>query len=166
MAAEGLPVQVACRLFAVTDSGYYAWRSRTPSQRALRHAWLTDQIRAVHTASRGTYGARRVHAELTLGLGLQVGHNQVEMLMARATIKGLPGTRRPRPRHETPTATDLVERMFTRESPNRLWVTDITEHPTAWIPAVVATVGIKRRLVKQPAFLRECPSQVFCGAGC
>ncbi len=123
-------MQVACRLLAVTDSGYYAWRSRAPSQRALRHAWLTEQIRAVHTASRGTYGARRVHAELTLGLGLQVGHNQVEMLMARATIKGLPGTRRPRPRHETPTATDLVERMFTRDAPNRLWVTDITEHRT------------------------------------
>ena len=85
-------------------------------QRAVRHAWLTDQIRAVHAASRGTYGARRVHAELTLGLGLQVGHNQVEMLMARAAIKGLPGNRRPRPRHETPTASDLVERMFTREA--------------------------------------------------
>jgi transposase InsO family protein len=50
--------------------------------------------------------------------------------MARAGIKGLPGNRRPRCRHETPTATDLVERMFTREAPNRLWVTDITEHRT------------------------------------
>ncbi|MCA2276739.1 IS3 family transposase, partial [Mycobacterium intracellulare] len=125
MAAEALPVQKACRLLEVAESGFYEWRSRAPSARAVRHAWLTDQIRAVHTASRGTYGARRVHAELTLGLGLAVGHNQVEMLMARAVIKGLPGNRRPRSRHETPTATDLVERMFTREAPNRLWVTDI-----------------------------------------
>ncbi|MCA2328462.1 IS3 family transposase, partial [Mycobacterium intracellulare] len=124
MAAEALPVQKACRLLEVAESGFYEWRSRAPSARAVRHAWLTDQIRAVHTASRGTYGARRVHAELTLGLGLAVGHNQVEMLMARAVIKGLPGNRRPRSRHETPTATDLVERMFTREAPNRLWVTD------------------------------------------
>jgi transposase InsO family protein len=130
MAAEGLPVQLACRLLVVAESGYYEWRSRQPSQRAIRHVWLTEQIRAVHAASRGTYGARRVHAELTLGLGLQVGHNQVEVLMARAAIKGLPGTRRPRPRHETPTAADLVERMFTRTQPNRLWVTDITEHRT------------------------------------
>jgi hypothetical protein len=45
---------------------------KPPSQRAIRHAWLIEQIRAVHTASRGTCGARRVHAELTLGLGLQV----------------------------------------------------------------------------------------------
>lgn len=78
----------------------------------------------MHLASRGTYGIRRVQAELTLGLGLQVGHNQVELLMARAAIKGLPGNRRPRPRHETSTATDLVERMFTREAPNRLWAND------------------------------------------
>lgn len=130
MAAEGLPMQPACRLLEVTESGYYAWRSRPPSVRAIRHAWLTEQIEAVHTASRGTYGARRVHAELTLGLGIQVGHGQVEMLMSRAGIKGLPGTRRPRPRHETPTATDLVDRMFTRDAPNRLWVKDITEHRT------------------------------------
>jgi putative transposase len=139
MAAEGLPVQLACRLLVVAESGYYEWRSRQPSQRAIRHVWLTEQIRAVHAAARGTYGARRVHAELTLGLGLQVGHNQVEVLMARAAIKGLPGTRRPRPRHETPTAADLVERMFTRTQPNRLWVTDITEHRTSWILGVVAT---------------------------
>jgi putative transposase len=130
MAAERLPVQKACRLLSVAESGYYEWRSRPSSARAVRHAWLTEQIRAVHIASRGTYGVRRVYAELTLGLGLQVGHNQIELLMARAAIKGLPGNRRPKPRHETPTATDLAERMFTREAPNRLWVTDITEHRT------------------------------------
>ena len=123
-------MQMACRLLSVSQSGYYAWRCRPPSAREVRHAWLTEQIEAVHAASRGTYGIRRVHAELTLGLGLQVGRNQVELLMARAGLKGLPGTRRPRPRHETPTATDLVERMFTREGLNRLWVTDITEHRT------------------------------------
>ena len=50
--------------------------------------------------------------------------------MRRAGIKGLPGNRRPRPRHQTPTAGDLVHRQFTRPVPDQLWVTDITEHPT------------------------------------
>ena len=59
--------------------------------RSVRHAWLTGQIQAVHVASRGTYGSRRVQAELTLGLGITVGHGAVEMLMRRAGIKGLPG---------------------------------------------------------------------------
>ena len=71
------------------------------------------------------------------------------MLMARATIKGLPGTRRPRRRHETPTATDLVERMFTREAPNRLWVTDITEHRTyeGKVYCAVVLDTVSRRVV-------------------
>jgi putative transposase len=130
MAAEGLPVELCCRVLQVSVSGYYAWRERPPSLRALRHVWLTEQIRAVHTASRGTYGSRRVHAELRLGHGIVVGYHAVEMLMRRAGVKGLPGSRRPRPRHETPTADDLVHRAFARPAPNQLWVTDITEHPT------------------------------------
>lgn len=123
-------MQASCRLLKVSEAGYYEWRNRPPSLRALRHTWLLEQITAVHAASRGTYGTRRIHAELTLGLGLSVGHNQIEAVMSRAGIKGLPGTRRPKSRHQTPTAGDLVNRMFTREQPKRLWVTDITEHRT------------------------------------
>ena len=67
----------------------------------MGHAWLTEQIQAVHLASPGTYGSPRVHAELTLGLGITVAHGTVEMLMQRAGIKGLPGNRRPHPRHQT-----------------------------------------------------------------
>ncbi|MDI5936698.1 MULTISPECIES: IS3 family transposase [unclassified Micromonospora] len=130
MAAEGLPVNVCCRVLRVSVSGYYAWLGRPLSARALRHAWLIERIRAVHVASRGVYGAGRVHAELRLGQGIVVGHNAVEMLMRRAGIKGLPHRRRPRPKHQTPTAADLVNRDFRRVEPNRLWATDITEHPT------------------------------------
>src|SRR6478736_4684686 len=130
MATEGLSVQVACRVLGVSESGYYAWRKRSPSARAVWHAWLTDRIRAVHAASRGTYGARRVQAELVLGQGIGVGHQAVERLMRVAGIQGLSG--RPRYRKSAPhaAATDRVGRQFAREEPNQLWVTDITEHPT------------------------------------
>jgi putative transposase len=163
MASHRLPVQLACRVLGVAESGYYEWRNRAPSARALRHVWLTDAIRAVHTDSFGTYGARRVHAELTMGLGIAVGHNAVEMLMRRADIRGLPGRKRRKSVHDTPTAVDLVDRNFSRDAPNQLWVTDITEHPTPWIPAVVATVGTTRRPVKHPGALPECPSRGSCG---
>jgi putative transposase len=129
--AEGVPAQTACRVLGVSESGYYARSGRAPSQRTIRHVWLTDVIREIHTVSRGTYGARRVHAELTMGYGVTVGHNAVEMLMSRAGIAGLAGTRRQRRKIPgAPTATDLVDRQFARSEPDRLWVTDITEHPT------------------------------------
>jgi putative transposase len=130
IAAKGHQVQVACRAAGVSESGFYAWRVRPPSSRAIRHAWLSDVITQIHLESRGTYGAPRVHAELTIGLGIVVGHNAVAMLMARAGLKGLPGDRRPRRFHETPTAGDLVDRHFARAEPNQLWVTDIIEHRT------------------------------------
>ena len=62
--AAGLPVEVACRVLGVSESGYYGWRSRAPSARAIRHNLLTEVIRKVHTDSRCVYGYRRVHAEL------------------------------------------------------------------------------------------------------
>ena len=130
IASEGWPVEVACRVLDVSWSGFYAWRDRPPSPRAVRHAWLTDLIREVHVASYGTYGARRVYAELTLGRGIEVGHNAVTMLMQRVGIAGRNGAPKWRGVPGTPTAEDLVDRQFRRTRPNELWLTDITEHPT------------------------------------
>ncbi len=130
IAAEGLPVQMACRVLSVSESGYYEWRKRPTSARAVRHAWLSTLISQIHAESRQCYGARRVHAELTLGRGVRVGHGAVEMLMQRAGLAGICG--RPKYRHvpNAPTAGDHVDRQFRRDEPNRLWVTDITEHRT------------------------------------
>jgi transposase InsO family protein len=80
--------------------------------------------------STGVYGSRRVHAELRLGRGIVVGHGADELLMRRAGLVGLPGTRNRRLKPDTPTAADLVDRQFSRDKANLLWVTDITEHPT------------------------------------
>ena len=128
IAAAGLPVQVACRVLGVAESGVYEQRSRPPSERAVRHAWLTDLITQVHAGSHGRYGARRVHAELTMARGISVGHQQVELLMRRAGLQGLAGRRKWKRIIPDQIATDLVERNFTRTEPNQLWVTDITEH--------------------------------------
>lgn len=130
MVTESHSIKVSCRVLEVTESGFYAWRKRAPSERAIRHAWLTDLITKAHADSRGTYGARRVHAELTIGRGIVVGHNAVELLMRRAGLQGLPNRRRPRSKIQVATATDLVERAFARSEPDQLWVTDITEHRT------------------------------------
>ena len=94
---------------------------------------LLKQIRRIHEESRGTYGSPRVHAELVLGLGLPVNLKRVARLMRQAGIQGLYRRRRHGCTMRDPEAqpsADLVNRQFTVDAPNRLWITDITEHPT------------------------------------
>ena len=91
---------------------------------------LLEIIVDIHHASRRTYGARRIHAELVHGRGLQVARCTVELVMRRNNLAGLPGRHRWRKVPNLPTATDLVDRRFRRDGPDQLWVTDITEHPT------------------------------------
>jgi len=131
IAAEkrSFPVAVMCRVLGVSRTGFHNWERRAPSDRALTDAWLTEKIKRIHEGSRGVYGAPRVHAELRLEHGIRVGRKRVARLMKAAGIAGV----RPRKRWKTTIripgitpATDLVERQFRSDSPNVLWVADIT----------------------------------------
>ncbi len=121
-----------CRVLEVSTSGYYAWRKRPASKRVQADAVLLRQIRTAHEASRGTYGAPRIQAELAAA-GVRVGRQRIARLMQAAGIAGVSRRRwivtttrsdaaRPAP--------DLVERQFRAEGPNRLWVADATYIPT------------------------------------
>ena len=72
----------------VSRSGYYEWLTRLGSPRSQENELLLKQIRRIHEESRGTYGSPRVHAELTLGLGLPVNLKRVARLMREAGIQG------------------------------------------------------------------------------
>ena len=69
-------------------------------------------------------------AELVLGREMTVARCTVELVMRKLGLAGLPGRPRYRKVPNTPTASDLVNRDFARSEPNRLWLTDITEHRT------------------------------------
>jgi putative transposase len=131
LAADRVPVAVTCRVLGISRSGFYDAASRPPSPRAVSDAALTATIEQVHEMSRCSYGAPRVHAELRLGQGVRVGRKRVARLMRLAGLSGIShrrkrGRSRPLPApHE-----DLVRRQFVADSPDRLWATDVTEHPT------------------------------------
>jgi hypothetical protein len=76
------------------QTGYYRYRKRPTSWTQLRRLWLTGLIREIHIASRGTYGYRRIHAELTIGMDIQCSSRLVSVLMTKAGIVGLPGPTR------------------------------------------------------------------------
>ena len=82
------PVRRICRVLGVSPSGYWAWRRREPSARVRANAQLQARIVQIHRASRGTYGALRVHAEL-LAAGTPCGHNRVSRLMRQAGWSGV-----------------------------------------------------------------------------
>ncbi|HUX89801.1 MAG TPA: IS3 family transposase [Gallionellaceae bacterium] len=82
-----MSIALMCRVYGVTRAGYYAWRSRPPSQRDQENENLSSQIRQVHQASRGTYGSPRVYRILQQQ-GVSVSENRVAKLMNLLGIKG------------------------------------------------------------------------------
>jgi putative transposase len=121
-----------CRVLGVSSSGYYAWQRRAPSARAREDALLSDEIVRIHTISRQTYGALRIHAELRAA-GTRCGKRRVARLMRTA---GLVGCHRRRRLVTTvrepsaPLAPDHLQRQFVASAPNSRWTADITYVPT------------------------------------
>jgi putative transposase len=144
------PIATMCRLLGLSTSGYYAWAKRSPSRRAREDAVLLAEIRMAHVASHGTYGAPRIQIDLA-EKGFRVGRKRVARLMAAAGIIGvsrrkfvtttIKGAGRPAP--------DLVDRNFTAEKPDQLWVADITYVPTSvgFLYLAVVLDACSRRIV-------------------
>ncbi|MEN8235537.1 MAG: IS3 family transposase [Actinomycetota bacterium] len=125
--ADRYPVTRLCALDGVSRSTFYEWHNRAPSQRAVDDAVPTDEIVDIHQASRGTYGAPRVHGQLR-HRGVRVSRKRVARLMATHGLVGVHGRRRwRRGKPNTAPAPDLLERDFTADVPDRRWVADITE---------------------------------------
>ena len=126
------PVATMCRVLGVSPSGFYAWHDRGPSARDVANEELLARIRAIYQASRENYGAPNVHAELQEE-GWTVNHKRVARLMRLHGIVGVTRRRRFKTTQRSADAQgipDLVERSFTADAPDRLWVADITYIPT------------------------------------
>ena len=122
------PIQLMCRCFEVSPSGYYAWRKREPSPRACEEEALLDVITDIFNDSHRTWGSPRVHAEL-LERGIEVGLNRVARIMSENRLFA---RQRPKFRkttdsdHDMPVAANDLDRNFEAAEPDRVWVADIT----------------------------------------
>ena len=158
-----LPVHSMCRVLEVSASGYYAWQARSPSRHALEDGVLTERIRLLHAASHEIYGSPKIHAELR-DEGTRVGRKRVARLMRSAGLRGVSRrrawvttTRRDVRQRSAP---DLVNREFTADGPNQLWVADITyiatwrafyTSPSSSMRGVVASSGGRWRRTSGPS---------------
>ena len=122
-------VKRLCELAECSRSGYYAWRERPPCDRDVADAELLEQIRVIHTESRCTYGAPRIHGQLRRR-GVHVGCKRVARIMRTIGLMGVHKRRWRRRRPDIAPAPDRLNRDFTAARPNQRWVADITEFPT------------------------------------
>ena len=129
-----LPLAACCRVMGVSSSAFYARRANPVSGRDRADAAMTNLIFDIHKMSRRSYGSPRVHDELVLGEGLRCSRKRVERLMRQAGIAGIHRRRGrggcTRRNLDAAPSDDLVQRQFSVEGPDRLWVMDVTEHPT------------------------------------
>lgn len=140
-----------CRVLQISSSGYYAWRTRQPSERTQEDQRLSPQIREIHRRSKGTYGAPRIHAEL-VDTGIRVGRKRVARLMRTEHLQGVSRRKAPRTTQRKPgarPAPDLVQRNFTADAPDRLWVADVTYVATwaGWLYLAVVVDAWSRKVV-------------------
>jgi putative transposase len=145
------PVEVLCEVLGVSRSGFYAWRERPPSPRALDDAQLVVDIKAAHKAGRGAYGSPRVLRALRKQ-GKYVGKKRVERLMRR---EGIVAKKRKKfcittdSRHTDPVAPNVLLRDFDIARPNTAWVTDVTYVATreGWLYLAAILDLCSRRVV-------------------
>ena len=143
-------VPALCEALQISRSGYYAARHRGPSERQKRQADLTACIRAIHQASRESYGAPRVHVEL-MAQKVPCCRNTVAKLMHKAGIlpKAIRRFRVTTDSRKTKASPNLIHRDFTSAHPNDLWLSDITYIPTreGWLYLAAVLDAYSRALV-------------------
>jgi putative transposase len=145
------PIRLMCRTLAVSPAGYYAWRSRPESHRAVSARTLLSAIRVIHQESRATYGSPSIWDAL-LKQGHCVGEHRVARLMRQAglrakTVKKWHATTQSQ--HRFPVAANTLDRQFMVESPNRVWAGDLTYVWTTegWLYLAVILDLYSRRVI-------------------
>ena len=128
------PVSELCELLGVARSGYYLWLERKQTMRSAQNRFLSQQIKAVFSEHRGTYGSRRV-TQVLRRQGQCCNHKRVERLMREQGLKGRTGRRRKvrttNSIHDQPIAPNLLLDRVAPSQVDEVWVADITYIPTA-----------------------------------
>ena len=173
-------VRRMCQLLEVSRSGYYEWLSRPPSAQAQVDQQVQDKIQRYFAQGRGTYGTRRIKHLLAQD-GLQVSRRRIGRLLAQAGLRCK--TRR---KFKAPTtagqaqtvAPNQLNREFTVQAPDTVYVGDITYLPTGegWLYLAVvldlcsrAVVGwsmanhMRAELVNQALSMAICQRQPAAG---
>jgi transposase InsO family protein len=131
LADRGFPVRLTCGVLGFSAQAFYVWQRNPVCRRDHDDAYLVDAIRDVH-ADDPEFGYRFIADELGRA-GHRVGERRVWRLCSQQRIWSVTTKKGRRSSGKLPGPAvhdDLVRRRFTAPAPDRVWLTDITEHPT------------------------------------
>jgi transposase InsO family protein len=155
-------------VLGVSASGYYAWRDRPDSARALANQQILADLRRLHASHHGRYGSPRLQVALRAE-GRQVSRGRVERLMRSAGIRAIAG-RRFRPtttnsRHPFAVAPNLLDRQFRVARPNTVWLADMTYLPTGegWL-YLAAVLDLATRKIVGWSMRQHMRAELTCAA--
>jgi putative transposase len=144
-------IEKMSKVFEVSRGGYYRFASAKPSMRKKENEHLLEKIRAIHKASRETYGSPRIHAELRFQ-GETCSRKRVARLMKKAGIeakmkKRFKVTTKVNPNSKA--APNLLKQDFSANAPNQRWVADFTYVPTGegWLYVAIVLDLFSRKIV-------------------
>jgi putative transposase len=130
LAADGLPVAVTCRVLGFSKQAFYKWCRNSVPRRDWDEAHLINAALDIHADDPG-FGYRFIADELP-ARGITASENRVARLCSQQRIWSAFSKKRGLSRKAGPPVhDDLVARRFTATARDRIWLTDITEHPTA-----------------------------------
>jgi putative transposase len=130
LAADRIPVAVTCRVLGFSKQAFYQWRKQPVTDRDWADAHLVNAALDVHRDD-PAFGYRFIADELAAEHGIAASENRVQRLCSAHRIWSAFAKRRGLTRRAGPPVhDDLVDRQFRADAPNRLWLTDITEHHT------------------------------------
>ena len=146
-----IAINQSCQIFGVSQSGFYAWQGRTPSQRQLDDMVLLAHIRSQFSLSHETYGSLRMMIELKEN-GLSVGHNRVARLMRDNDLKPLQKRRFKKTTdsdHAGPVAPNVLDQDFEATAYDQKWGVDISYIWTAegWLYLAIVVDLFSRRII-------------------
>jgi transposase InsO family protein len=138
---HAVPHAVSCRALDVSESWFYKWRQRPPTERARRRAHIDAQVKVAFDDSGGTYGSPRVLVDLREA-GERVSKKTVIDSMARQGLFARPKKRRrglTKADKTAPPVPDLVGRDFHASKPNEKWCGDFKQIDTDEGPVFLAS---------------------------
>ena len=148
---KDFPVQRLCRVLGVSQSGYFAWCGRLPSQRQRQDMVLLAHVRSAFALSNGTYGSPRMTRELR-DQGLAVGRRRTARLMQDNGLRARQKRRFKRTtdsEHAWPIAPNLLDQDFSAAAPNQKWSPDISYIWTreGWLYLAIVMDLFSRRII-------------------